>query len=231
MTSSAGESLRAAIDMSSNDKLRVKLSSAIDPTDACGIDIKYHGKCWVNHVTTVLHPGKSQAHTASTHQAVSQRASKAAAQIEFLAMVENTLKNGTIRTMLKLQEAYESILEANYVENPTCTRKVIKQLIQDEIQDEIQDGEFHRPKRVNEPERVTIKSTCDFAIQQSEDNPYDSEDNPYDSEDNPYDSDQEIKILFDAARFLRRSINNCQNWVFTVSFEQQTSTGGTLLVL
>ena len=187
--------------MSSIDKLRVMLSSAIDPTDARAIDIKYHGKCWANHVTTVLCRGKSQACTASTHQAVSQRASKAAAQIQFLAMVENTLRNGTILTMSKLQEAYESILEANYVENPTCTRKVIKH--------EIQDVEFHRPKRVNEPERVTIKSTRDFAIQQSE--------------DNPYDSDQEMKILFDAARFLRRSINNCQNWVFTRSFQDLNS--------
>ena len=160
LTSSAGESLRAAIDMSSNDKLCVKLRSAIDPTDARAIDIKYHGKCWANHVTTVLCRGKSQACTASTDQAVSQRASKAAAQIQFLAMVENTLRNETILTMSKLQEAYESILEANYVENPTCTRKVIKHLIQDEIQD----VEFHRPKRVNEPERVTIKSTRDFAI-------------------------------------------------------------------
>ena len=100
--------------MSSNDKLRVKLSSAIDPTDAHAIDIKYHGKCWANHVTTVLRQGgKSQACTASTDQAVSQKASKAAAQIAFLVMVENTLRNGTILTMLKLQEAYESILEAN----------------------------------------------------------------------------------------------------------------------
>ena len=191
MTSSAGESLRAAIEMSSNDKLRVKLSSAIDPSDAHAIDIKYHGKCWANHVTSVLRRGKSQA--LSTDQPASQRASKAAAQIEFLTMVENTLRNGTILTMSKLQEGYESILEANNVENPTCTRKATKQLIQNEIQG----VEFHRPKRVNESERVTIKSTRDFAIQQSE--------NSID------DSNQEMKTLFDAAKFLRRSINQCKN--------------------
>lgn len=75
-TSSAGESLRAAIQMSSNDKLRVKLSSAIDPSDTHAIDIKYHKKCWVNHVTSELRRGKSQA-AASTNE----RASKAAAQI------------------------------------------------------------------------------------------------------------------------------------------------------
>ena len=83
--------------MSSNDKLRVKLSSAIDPSDTHAIDIKYHGKCWVNHVTSVLRRGKSQAPAVSTDQLVSHRASKAAAQIEFLTMVENTLRNGTRR--------------------------------------------------------------------------------------------------------------------------------------
>jgi len=39
LTSSGGESLCAAIEMSSNDKMRVKLSSAIDPSDAHAIDI------------------------------------------------------------------------------------------------------------------------------------------------------------------------------------------------
>ena len=41
LTSSAGESLRVGSEMSSNDKLRIKLSSAIDPSDAHAIDIKY----------------------------------------------------------------------------------------------------------------------------------------------------------------------------------------------
>ena len=191
--------------MSSNDKLRVKLSSAIDPSDANAIDIKYHGKCWVNHVTSVLCRGKSQAPAVSTDQPVRYRASKAAAQIEFLTMVENTLRNGKILTMSKLQEGYESILEANNVKNPTCTRKVLKQLIQNEIQG----AEFHRPKRVNESERVTMKSTRDFAIQQSE---------------GSIDvSDQEMKTLFEAAKFLRRSISQCKNWVFTGSFQDLNS--------
>lgn len=123
LTSSAGESLRAAIELSSNDKLRVKLSSAIDPSDARAIDIKYHRKCWVNHVTSVLRRGKFQEPAVSTDQPVSYRASKAAAQIEFLATVENTLRNGTILTMSELQEGYESILEANNVENPKMHKK------------------------------------------------------------------------------------------------------------
>ena len=126
MTSSAGESLRAAIEMSSNDKLRVKLISAIHPSDADAIDIKYHEKCWVNHVTSVLRRGKSQSPEVSTDQPVSRRASKAAAQIEFLTMVENTVRNGTILTMAKRQEGYDSMWAANHVEHPKCTRQVLK---------------------------------------------------------------------------------------------------------
>ena len=205
LTSSAGESLRAAIDISSNAKLRVKLSSAINPSDARAIDIKYHSKCWANHVTSVLRKGKCQTETSSVNQEVNQIASKAASEIEFLAMVETDLRNGTILTMSILQEAYESILEENGFENPKCTRKIIKQLIQDKIEG----VEFHRPKRVNESERVTIKSTRDVAIQQSE--------------ENADDADQEMRILFDAAKFLRKSINKCKKWVFAGSFHDLNS--------
>lgn len=79
-------------------------------------------------------------------------------------MIENTLRTGTILTMSEVQEGFESTLEANNVQDPTCTRKVLKQLIQSEIPD----VEFHRPKRVNESERISIKSTRNIAIQQSE---------------------------------------------------------------
>lgn len=102
----------------------------------------------------------------------------------------------------KLQEGYSSILEANNVENPACRNKVIKQLIQNEIQGT-------KFQRVNESERITFKSTRGFAI--------------HVSEDSIDDSDQEMKTLFEAAKFLRRSISQCKNWVFTGSFEDLNS--------
>jgi len=51
-TFSAGQSLRAAIEVSKNDKLRVKLCTAVDSNDAHAIDIKYHKSCWANNVTS-----------------------------------------------------------------------------------------------------------------------------------------------------------------------------------
>lgn len=202
-TSSAGESLRTAVNLSSNDKLLVKLNSAIDPSDAHAIDIKYHRKCWVNNVTSVLRRGES--HTAASTQSNNQSASKAAGKIEFLTVVENTLRNGKILTMSKLQEEFEDILQANNVENPTSTGKVLKQLIQNKIPD----VEFHRPKRVNESERVSVKTTRDATIQQAE--------------DSVDDYDEEMTTIFDAAKLLRKSINRSKSWVFTGSFKDLTS--------
>ena len=65
--------------------------------------------------------------------------------------------------MLQLQGAYDTILQENNVKAKTCSRQAIKKLIQSEIED----VEFHKPKRVNESERVRIKESRD-AIQLSE---------------------------------------------------------------
>lgn len=65
--------------------------------------------------------------------------------------------------MSDLQAAYDSILKENDVDNKICSRKVLKQLIQSEIEE----VEFHKSKRVNESERVTIKATRDTAVQLS----------------------------------------------------------------
>ena len=53
-TSSAGSSLDNAVKQSKDPKLLVKLSTALDSTDAHAIDIKYHKSCWAKHVTGVL---------------------------------------------------------------------------------------------------------------------------------------------------------------------------------
>ena len=76
----------------------------------------------------------------------SKLASEIAAKIEFLTMTEITLREGKIASMSELEAAFESILEGNNVDNPTVSRKSLKQLLLSEIPG----IEFHRPKRVNE---------------------------------------------------------------------------------
>lgn len=204
-TATAGESLKRAIEKSSNIQLQVKLNSAINPNDAHAIDIKYHNKCWTNNVTNVLRQRESI--QGSGPSMSSNSASKAAAQIEFLTLTEITLKKGKPLTMSELQDLYEGILEANNADASTCTRKTLKGLLQREIPG----IEFHRPKLLNQSERVTIKSARDFAVQLSED--------CHESKENvDEDCEEEMKTLFDAASILRKSINKCKTWQFTGSF-------------
>ena len=93
-TNSAGKSLHDVIEISGNDELRVKLSSAVDLKDAHAIDIKYHKKCWGKNVSIVLR----QPSTAATSSSRSLTA-EVAAKIEFLTTTEIALKNGNVLIM------------------------------------------------------------------------------------------------------------------------------------
>ena len=55
--------------------------------------------------------------------------------------------------MAELEAMYMRFLRENDVADPSCSRKALKQLISSEISE----VEFHRSKRMNEPERVTSK--------------------------------------------------------------------------
>lgn len=77
---------------------------------------------------------------------------------------------------------------------------MLKQLIQSEIEE----VEFHKSKRVNESERVTIKATRDAAVQLS---------------NQESDVNDAMKTLYDAALYLRKCINQSKKWVFKGSLE------------
>ncbi|KAK2563742.1 hypothetical protein P5673_012729, partial [Acropora cervicornis] len=186
-TKSAGKSLHDAIEITGNDKLWVKLSTAVDLKDAHAIDIKYHKKCWGNNVSTVL-----RRQSADTKPSEASIAAEIAAKIEFLTTTEIALKSGKVLIMSELQAAYDSILKENGVDNKICSRKVLKQLIQSEIEE----VEFHKSKRVNESERVTIKATRDTAVQLS---------------NQESDVNDAMKTLYDAALYLRKCINQSKN--------------------
>ena len=52
-THTAGHALDAAIKKAQDEKLMVKLSTAVDQKDAHAIDIRYHKHCLASHVTNV----------------------------------------------------------------------------------------------------------------------------------------------------------------------------------
>lgn len=196
-TLSAGKSLRKAIELSGDDKLRVKLSTAVDFEDAHAIDIKYHKKCWGSKVSTVLRKSSTTSEPSSTTTEI-------AAKIEFLATTELALRNGNVLVMSDLEVRYQSILKENGKSSKPLSRKALKQLLLSEI-----DGiEFHKPKRVNESERVTIKEARDVAVQLSEEQS---------------DIQDSMKSIYDAALYLRKSINKSKSWVFDGSLETLSS--------
>ena len=94
------------------------------------------------------------------------------------------------------QTTYTSILSANDVRDPTCSRPKLKKLRLREITDE----EFHKAKHANEPERVSSKRTKDAAMQLAENS-----------------TDADINALYDAASVLRRAISKAQPWSFSRS--------------
>ena len=145
-TMNAGTSLREAIELSRNDKLRVKFSTAIRSTDAHAIDIKYHTNCWTKNVSNVLRK------PLASHSSSSFLAGEIAAKIEFLTTTEIMLRNGNVLHMSELDTAFNSIAKENRVADKICSRKVVKQLLQDKIPG----IEFHKPKRVNIAEAVGV---------------------------------------------------------------------------
>ena len=45
--------MRKAIEIGGDEKMHVKICTAINPNDAHAIDIRYHIKYWLTHVTNV----------------------------------------------------------------------------------------------------------------------------------------------------------------------------------
>ena len=189
----AGSSLKQAIEKSDDKELKVKLCTAIDAGDAHAIDIKYHKRCWAQHVTNVL---RKKTDTPETQSA----AAEIAAEIEFLSMLEGILSEGNVPSMASLQTAYISIQMANYVQEPNCDRRQLRQMIESKIPD----VEFHKAKCVNESDRVSIKASRDAAISMAD--------------DVKKDANEDMKILCKAAAVLQNATKKADRWNFSGSF-------------
>lgn len=131
-------------------------------------------------------------------------AAEVAADVEFLSVTECLMLDGKVPNMSELQDAYTNIRSANNVANPKSTRKQLKALMQAEIPG----LEFNKPKRVNEPERVTIKRTKDAAI------------NLLEESDTRLDAT--MTVLYNAASLLRKALGKVKKWKFTGTFSDVT---------
>jgi hypothetical protein len=84
-TTSAGQSIRDAVEISGNELLRIKLSTAIDGNDTHAKDIKYYSKCYVNNVTSVLRRSRSPPDGDNSNMT---------AKVEFIDITESALREG-----------------------------------------------------------------------------------------------------------------------------------------
>lgn len=193
-TKSAGYSLEAAVKKLDDPKLLVKLSTAIDARDAHAIDIKYHKNCWTKHVVNILRKSSTEDHEEET--------SLVASKIEFLAMTESVLNSGQVVDMGQLTNAFASICCENNVKSKRVGRKSVKQLIEREIEG----VEFHRPKRLNEPDLVSVKHSRDSVIQRY-------------SESSKESMECNVKTLYDAASIIRKGILKSDRWIFDGSLD------------
>jgi len=75
-------------------------------------------------------------------------------------ITKKILKDGQVATMAELKTAYVNILKSNNATSPPCSRKTLKRLISSQIPE----VEFHKPKHLNESERLTMKETRNAAV-------------------------------------------------------------------
>ena len=199
-TDSAGIRLKKAVDLSSNEILKIRLSDCTDPGDAHAKDIAYHKQCWTVHVVNVLRPKYNPSEGMQQNCVLTQ-----ATNVEFLSSLSEFLQEGNVTTMGKIEEHYRRIASDHGLNDAQMkTRKQIKALLEEEL--ESIGIVFSNPKRVREPQRVSLKAATDVAMSAAEESYQDIEKN--------------MGILFQAARILRRAVLVNENWEFTGSFEE-----------
>jgi hypothetical protein len=186
--------LKQAVEQRNNNELKVRLSEAIDPSEAHAIDVLYHSNCWSRYVTN--------ARRSLTFEDNSEKeltaAAAAAAEVEFLNLAESVLRNGNIVSMIQLEKTYNDIRQMNGVIDFEYSRKKLKHLLIERIQD----IDFSKPIKVTDSERVSLKCTTDRAVAEAELNWMN------------VDKGYEMSNLYSCAKFLRGAIMSTSKWKF-----------------
>ena len=95
--------------------------------------------------------------------------------------------------MAQIKVVHSNICEACNIRRHNIQRKHIKSLLIDKLPN----VEFHQPKHLNEPERVSYKHTRDAAIQIAEQELL---------------TQNSVKCIFEAASILRKLILQSSRW-------------------
>jgi len=116
-TENAGIKLQRAVELGKDDKLKIRLSTSIDPKDAHAIDVRYHKNCWTLCVSTVLRK-------TTTESAQGNVESEIAAEIKFMSMLDSILLQGSVVGMASLAITFHNIrLNNGLIEQPRGQQK------------------------------------------------------------------------------------------------------------
>ena len=131
-TGNAGQSLKQAVQASSDPELKTRYRTCIDDGDAHAMDIQYHKACWTKHVFHVLRDDTNRA--PKTKQSPTQRSSF----VELLNIIDTQTRGGAYFSIQDIENTYASMLhlcgtKALEYHSPAFTRQWLKDRILSEL--------------------------------------------------------------------------------------------------
>ncbi|KAJ8888891.1 hypothetical protein PR048_008385 [Dryococelus australis] len=145
--------------------IKVHIGECIDPGDAYAKYIKYHKECWNKYVVNVL---RTKNEPKCGISSIDERAT----DTEFISSLNNFLHKGRVTTVADIGEVK------------------LKKFVEEKL--ESVGTVFSKPKRVNEPQRITPRATADIDL--------------VNAEDAFEDIGKEMETLLDAAKILRSAM-------------------------
>ena len=131
-TGNAGQSLKQAVQASSDPELKTRYSTCIDDGDAHAMDIQYHKACWTKHVFHVLRDDTNQA------PKTKQNPTQGSSFVELLNIIDTQTRDGAYLSIQDIENTYVSMLHLGGTEalenhSPAFTRQWLKDIILSEL--------------------------------------------------------------------------------------------------
>lgn len=165
--------------------------NSIPSADAIANDVQYHLKCWVNAQRSIPKSSEEQEKREGVNDV-----RRVIADIEIIDIVKSNLENKNELLDLKnINKTYNNLIGVNQNEEINYKR-YLKSLLSEHIPDVI----FSRPPSRRQSERICSKTYQQKAIHE------------YDNVPDDY------KIIYQAAKVVRREILKLQNWKFNGDF-------------
>ena len=161
-TGNAGQSLKQAVQASSDPELKTRYSTCIADGDVHAMDIQYHKACWTKYVLHVLRDDTNQA--PKTKQSPTQISSI----VELLNIIDTQTRDGAYLSIQDIENTYVSMLHFGGTESledhsPAFTRQWLK----DRILSELPHVKSVRQINMRSPAVLYCPEACDADMLQS----------------------------------------------------------------